>query len=107
MTGVGSATYGIATEPLLGRNLAAHNTFVSVLVETGIVGFALFALLLATLILVALQLPEALRMMWLTVLLVWCVGVLSLTYEAKKSTWCLFGLLIASGGVVYSGRAER
>jgi O-antigen ligase len=74
----------------------AHNTFVSVLVEEGLVGFTLFILILGGLWwgMTKLERPE--RNLWLIVLLVWTFGVMELTWEYRKPTWILFGLLSAA-----------
>jgi O-antigen ligase len=76
--------------------LVAHNTFLSVLVEEGLVGFLLFMLILAGLWKGIFQLERAERNMWAVVLLAWTVGVMELTWEYRKPTWLLFGLLAAA-----------
>jgi len=75
--------------------LVAHNTFISVLVEEGVVGFLLFVFILASLWkgIFALPIPE--RKLWFIVLLVWTIGVMELTWEYRKPTWLLFGILAA------------
>jgi O-antigen ligase len=75
--------------------LVAHNTFISVLVEEGVVGFLLFIFILAGLWKGIFGLPVAERKLWFVVLLVWTVGVMELTWEYRKPTWLLFGLLAA------------
>ena len=75
--------------------LVAHNTFISVLVEEGVVGFLLFVFILAGLWRGILALPVAERKLWFVVFLVWTIGVMELTWEYRKPTWLLFGLLAA------------
>jgi len=75
--------------------LVAHNTFISVLVEEGFVGFLLFAFILAGLWKGIFALPVAERKLWFVVFLVWTIGVMELTWEYRKPTWLLFGLLAA------------
>jgi O-antigen ligase len=77
-------------------SLVAHNTFFSILVEQGVIGFALFFALLATLVLAAWKLPSIERLFWLCILLTWAVGALDLTWEDRKPTWFFFGLLMAT-----------
>jgi O-antigen ligase len=76
--------------------LVAHNTFISVLVEEGLIGFVLFVLILAGLWQGASTLRTPEKRLWMIVLLVWTVGVMELTWEYRKPTWLLFGLLAAS-----------
>jgi O-antigen ligase len=76
--------------------LVAHNSFISVLVEEGVVGFLLFILILASLWKGVFRLNPAERNTWAVVLLVWTVGVMELTWEYRKPTWLLFGLLAAA-----------
>ncbi len=107
--GVGAGAYAPTVEHTLGlasnsdsadtgvvvARLVAHNTFFSVLVEQGVLGFALFFMLLITLVLSAWKLPRVERVFWLCILLTWAIGALDLTWEERKPTWFIFGLLIA------------
>ena len=76
----------------------AHNTFLSVLVEQGVIGFAVFCAMLAVLGFSLMAMPPFPQRLWVVVLAVWAVGVSSLTWEMRKPTWFFFGLLIAQCG---------
>lgn len=107
--GVGAGAYAPTVEHTLGLasdeggtdsgdhmgRLVAHNTFFSILVEQGVIGFALFFVLLLTLVLSAWKLPKIDRVFWLCILLTWAIGASDLTWEERKPTWVIFGLLIA------------
>lgn len=82
-----------ASRGILRRWRTTH--FISVLVETGVVGFVLFAGLLLLMAAMAARLNWLERCFWLTMLAVWAVGVSALTWEYRKPTWFLFGILIA------------
>jgi len=73
----------------------AHNTFLSVLVEQGVVGLITFCVLIGVLAASIRAMPVFPRRLWTLSLVVWMVGVSSLTWEMRKPTWFLFGLITA------------
>jgi O-antigen ligase len=86
----------------------AHNTFLSVLVEQGVLGFAVFCALLAVLAVSLKSMPPFPQRLWIVSLGVWVVGVSSLTWEMRKPTWFFFGLIMAQcGSAVWKRRAQR
>lgn len=97
--GVGSGAYPEAVRPALGtpsvpgHRYVAHNTFLSVLVECGAIGFAIYALLLGVLVTFVWMMPSAERALWLVMLAVWAAGVSTLTWEQRKPGWLLFALI--------------
>ena len=105
--GVGAGAYPDAVAPSLGRSpipnrpYTAHNTFLSVLVETGAAGFLLFGALLLTLAFFAWMMAPWERSLWLTSLLGWTVGVSTLTWEHRKPTWLLFAMIMASWALIF------
>jgi O-antigen ligase len=93
--GVGAGAYGPAVLRVVDIAYPAHNTFLSVLVELGVVGALLLFALLASVFYSALQARYLERCLWITLLLIWTVGVSALTWEYRKPTWLLFGLATA------------
>jgi O-antigen ligase len=92
LLGVGSNMY--RSTNIEGK--VAHNSFLSVLVELGIVGFTLFAVLLAIVVLDALSQPHWESIFWITILACWTIGAFTLTWEYQKTTWLFFSLIVAS-----------
>jgi O-antigen ligase len=99
VVGVGAGAYPEAVKPWLGvpgipgHEYVAHNTFLSVLVESGLIGFTLFGALLAAVSLFIWALPGAGRALWISTAAVWAVGVCTLTWEYRKPTWLLIALV--------------
>lgn len=91
--GVGAGAYGEGVQAALGIQWVAHNTFLSILVEEGAIGFAILGLLLWSLLGVALKAPRLEKRLWFALLLVWAVGVMDLSWESRKPTWLVFGLI--------------
>jgi O-antigen ligase len=82
----------------------AHNSYLSVLVELGLVGFGLFAVILWIVARTARQLPRWDRRFWTTVLVVWAIGASTLTWEHRKTTWLFLTFIVAAGSAVSSRR---
>ncbi len=93
--GTGSGAYAATVVKAIDRPLVAHNTFLSTLVELGVVGALLLLALLVSMLYCALRLKYLERCLWITLLLTWAVGASGLTWEYRKPTWILFGLAAA------------
>jgi O-antigen ligase len=94
--GVGAGAFMDGVARTLGAEpRVAHNTFLSVLVEEGVIGFGLFGALLCVLAVSACQMPPLAQKLWVVTLGAWLVGVCGATWEREKPTWLLFGLLMA------------
>ena len=74
----------------------SHNSYLSVLVELGLIGFILFSLILAIAFVKAWHQPKWQSWFWLTVLAVWSIGAFTLTWEARKSTWLFLSFIVLS-----------
>ena len=102
--GIGAGAFSSAVASLLDIAWVAHNTFLSVLVELGIVGGLLFLFFLGSMFYSVSSMPHLERLFWRTLLLTWVVGASALTWEYHKPTWLLFGLAAAH---VYARRASQ
>jgi len=93
--GIGSGAYAATVLRVVNVPYVAHNTFISVLVELGVFGALLILALIASLYYIAFRMRGLERRLWITVVLTWTVGVMALTWEYRKPTWIMFGLLVA------------
>ena len=99
LLGVGAGGYPEAVRPRLGtpaiagHRYVAHNTYLSVLVESGLIGFALFALTILLLAAFVRMMPSTERALWSVMLLVCGLGVTTLTWEHRKPVWLIAALI--------------
>jgi len=93
--GVGSGGHMAAVANIVGKAYVAHNTFVSVLVELGVIGELLLLALLAIALYFAVRMRNQERLLWIVLLVTWSTGVAGATWEYRKATWFLFSLLAA------------
>jgi O-antigen ligase len=102
-TGVGAGALPSSVETVLHERVPAHNAFVSVLVELGPLGLILFVGIL----LVAIRPALRARPILVAVLCAtWTVGVCSLTWEYRKTTWLVFSLVAGIAAVEQEQRAS-
>jgi O-antigen ligase len=95
LLGVGIGAFRSSIAPVLGHGTAAHNTFLEILVEQGVVGFTIFAAFLVLVWATALRSSPLTRRFWIFLLLTWTVGIMALSWSHRKPSWFLFGLLAA------------
>ncbi len=96
LCGVGCGAFADAVMgSLSGLRPVAHNTYVSILTETGVIGLGIFIVLLLVLLRCAWRLPPVQRGLSLSMLTVWMVGGVDLTLDYKKSFWLVFALIAA------------
>jgi O-antigen ligase len=100
--GIGSGAFRVALSSLAAWEVekVAHNTFLSILVETGIIGLGLFLAALSRVVLAVVRRREAHFEVWLVALLVWALGAFNLTWEHRKATWLVMLLALASSQAV-------
>jgi O-antigen ligase len=100
LVGIGSGAFlGVSDE-----HTVIHNTFLSVLTEVGIVGLALFVIVLAIVVWQAWRQPREQANLWLVMLLSWAIGVFVQTWEFTKWTWLVLTLTVVSAGLNWPER---
>ncbi|HEU0120889.1 MAG TPA: O-antigen ligase family protein [Bryobacteraceae bacterium] len=75
-----------------GSRIAAHNTYLEILVEHGAVGLALFLLIVSSLFFIVRRYPLEERLLWWVVLSAWMILILTLSWENREYTWLVWGL---------------
>ncbi len=98
--GVGGGAFPAAIEKVSGLRSPAHNTFISVAVETGTVGFVLFVAILAVTITPHLRAFNARSMPSIVLFATLLIGIVPLTWEFRKPTWLVIALLLLTRGVL-------
>lgn len=100
------STAVLAQHPILGVGSGAidhviggavHNTFISVVTETGFIGLVLFLSILGLTIHKVITLPRRIVGPWLSIFMTWLIGIVSLSWEFRKMTWILLSFMIIQG----------
>jgi O-antigen ligase len=86
--GIGLGGFGMEV------GMVAHNTYLSVLSETGLIGFIIYLLILISLVVVGFRSQREVRYLLLTLLMVWGLGAAALTWEYAKLTWLVWCLIV-------------
>jgi len=103
LLGYGTSGFKTAITPFLPTTpQVAHNTFLSILVEQGLLGFSLYILMIVSVLRAILGVPQKLeRRFGLVLLATLMVVMLPLSWEDRKPVWfvlaALFGLAAALG----------
>lgn len=100
--GVGSFAFRAATE----KAKLAHNSALTILVESGLVGFGLFALLMLITVRQALQHKRPEAALWLAILTILAIGTFSLNWAHRKQFWIFPSLVIASASLAIWARNQ-
>lgn len=93
--GVGAGTYSEAVEPMLGKASLAHQTFLSVLVEEGSIGLALYGAMMIAALWPIHRMRGAQRQFWAVLALTLFVGLLPRAWDYAKPSWLLLALAVA------------
>ena len=85
----------------------AHNTFLSVLAELGLIGFLLFMSILAIIAYQISQQNKHYAQLWFTIWSIWTIGVFTLTWEYRKATWLILTLTVVSASLIEARKVVR
>ena len=95
LMGYGTGGYIHAIYPMLGdQSLVAHNSYLSVLVEEGIIGFLCYSAMLLTAAVAVMKLPRPERRFAQVQLASLYLAMAPLTWEDRKSVWIILGVLV-------------
>jgi O-antigen ligase len=97
LVGVGTGAFEAAVEPALNAPWAAHNVFLSILVEDGLVGLFLFVAMIVTALAPLPTLSREQRRFSIVLLLALMVGSMSLSWGDRKQFWFVLGVLAVQG----------
>ncbi|HPE60383.1 MAG TPA: O-antigen ligase family protein [Thiolinea sp.] len=95
LLGYGFGSYFKVVTPF-SVNYTAHNSFISVLVETGIIGLLLFLLFFLYLFYYLRFVPRQEFMLQLTLLMLLIVSQMAVEWSAEKIAWIFYSLLIVN-----------
>lgn len=104
-TGVGAGDFPAAVAPTLGSARAAHNAFLAVAVEQGLIGLALFSSLIIVAVVHSLRGPPSAKSFTLVLCVTLIVLLLPGNRDYFKPTWFVLGLLGTSP--IRSARASE
>ncbi len=100
LLGVGAGGFEKSVASIIGFERVAHNTYISVFVETGPVGLVLFGAALLAALASVWRNPPVERAVLLVLLMTLLVGIIPLTWEYRKVTWFVLVLATAFGTTV-------
>jgi O-antigen ligase len=95
MTGYGTASYRTAIYPWLGdASQVAHNSYLSVLVEQGLVGFFFYIMMFIAVFRAVRKLPSSERRFALILMATLGIAMMPLTWEDRRPVWFVLAALI-------------
>jgi O-antigen ligase len=108
LLGYGTAGFIGAITPQLGTAAqVAHNSFISVLVEQGLIGLILYLLMFLTAFRAARRLPLVERRFSLVLMATLMVAMLPLTWEHRKPVWFILAAIVGLSQALRAAPAGR
>jgi O-antigen ligase len=104
LVGYGAAGFKTAISPYLGSAAqVAHNSYISVLVEEGLIGCLLYMGMLGAVFLAVLKLPQLERRFALVLLATLGVAMMPLTWEDRRPVWFILAALLGLSQAHFGG----
>ena len=108
LLGFGTSGYIRATTPVVGSSAkVAHNTYLSVLVEQGVIGFTLYFMMFVAAYRGVRRLPRLERRFGIVLIGTLMLAITPLTWEDQKSTWFVLAITVAFAFARSTPLAER
>jgi O-antigen ligase len=107
LLGYGPGGFIRAIEPILGsESLVAHNSFISVLVEEGLIGLLFYATMLVAVLGAVLRLPQFERRFALVLLVTLLMAMMPTSWEDRKPVWFILAALLGLSQATVPVRAS-
>jgi O-antigen ligase len=106
IVGVGAGVFAEAVEPILGEARSPHQSFLVVLVGQGLIGLALFLAIFAVAAIPIQRMPPPQRKFWAVLILTLLIGMLPRTWDRRKPTWLVLGVLVVQTAALSQSRAR-
>jgi O-antigen ligase len=100
IVGVGSAGFSHAMVEYFYERRGAHNSYLSVLVDSGIIGIILFLSMFVIAILPNFDLPPPDKWIYIILLISLIIALIPITWETNKTTWFLLSILTLENSYV-------
>ncbi len=94
LIGTGINTFPLAVKKFMGAEEVAHNLYLTIATEQGIIGILIFVAFLSFIVMRILETPSLERKFLLTVFFTWALGVFTLTWDGRKTTWIILTMLL-------------
>ncbi len=101
---LGIGSYSLESPNQLGG--FAHNTFLSIMAELGIIGFLIFVGWLSSVVLAMINQTRSMAILSATIFIVWLFSVQSVTWEYSKPTWFFLNIIVISAAI-YPRKKEQ
>jgi len=104
LMGYGTASFPTAVRTRVGYGVVAHNTYLTILVEQGMVGFLPWATMFVAVFFQMLRMPSLERRFGLILLATLAIAILPLTWDDRKPVWFILAALAAFSEALIAGR---